>query len=90
MKRRERWRTVLDAEAERWSKKSCDQLRSELKDLCVYEIEFESINHQIEVELLENTDEYVHVLISVDDGTLPASLSPVSCSFVQRDRDSQA
>ena len=60
-----------------------------MKDLCVYEIEFESIKHQVEVELLENTNEYVHVVISVDDGTLPASLSPVSCSFVQRGSDSQ-
>jgi len=36
----------------------------------------------VEVELLEDTELYIHVGISVDDGSLPASLWPAASSFV--------
>lgn len=85
MKRRERWHKVLQSEVARWSSKSCDQLRAELKDSKEYEVEFESVIHQVEVELLENTAAYVHVSVAVDDGTLPASIFPASTSFIRRD-----
>ena len=85
MKRRERWHNVLQTEVARWSSKSCDQLRAELKDSKQYEVEFESVIHQVEVELLENTAAYVHVSVAVDDGTLPASICPASTSFIRRD-----
>lgn len=85
MKRRERWHKVLQAEVARWSSKTCDQLRAELKDSKEYEVEFESVIHQVEVELLENTAAYVHVSVAVDDGTLPASICPASTSFIRRD-----
>ena len=85
MKRRERWHKVLQSEVARWSSKSCDQLRAELKDSKEYEVEFESVIHQVEVELLENTAAYVHVSVAVDDGTLPASICPASTSFIRRD-----
>ena len=84
MNRRERWRAVLDAEIKRWSEKSYEELRSELSDMRVYEVEFESVQHQVEVELLENTPDYLHVSISVDDGTLLASLRPTTDSFIRR------
>jgi len=86
MSRREEWRQVLDAEIERWSEKSCEQLITELHEVRCYEVEFESKRYQVEVELLENTKEYVHVILSVDDGSLPWSISPVSRSFI-RQRD---
>ncbi len=85
MKRRERWHKVLQTEVARWSNKSCDQLRAELKDSKEYEVVFESVIHQVEVELLENTAAYVHVSVAVDDGTLPASICPASTSFIRRD-----
>lgn len=82
MKRREQWRPVLDAELKRWSAKSCEQLLAELPEVQAYETEFENKMYQVEVEILENTEKYVHVLVAVDDGSLPASLSPLSSSFI--------
>ena len=82
MSRREEWQKVLDAEVNRWSAKSCEQLASELHDLQAYEVEFDSKHYQVEVELLENTERYLHVMVAVDDGSLPASLSPLTHSFI--------
>ena len=39
--------------------------------------------YQVEVEILENTEKYVHVLVAVDDGSLPAGLLPLSSSFIR-------
>ncbi len=89
MKRREEWRPVLDAEVGRWLEKSYEQLLSELPEVTVYEIEFAAKQYQVEVELLENTTEYVHVLVSVDDGSLPASLFPLSHTFIRRKSDAE-
>ena len=83
MKRREQWRPVLDAELKRWRAKSSEQLLAELRDQQTYEIEFENKMYQVEVEILENTEKYVHVLVAVDDGTLPAALLPLSSSFIR-------
>jgi len=84
MGQREEWRKVLDAELERWSAMSCDQLISELRDLQAYEVELDSKKYQVEVELLENTDSYLQVMIAVDDGILPASISPLTHTFVHQ------
>jgi len=73
---------VLDSEVRRWSAMSCDQLVSELRNLQAYEVEFDSKNYQVEVQILENVDKHVRVLVAVDDGSLPASLSPVTHIFV--------
>jgi hypothetical protein len=88
--RREGWQSVLDAEVKRWSAMSAAQLISELPDVRVYEVEFESKNYQVEVDLLENTQEYVNVAVTVDDGTLPASIFPLSCNFIRKKEDSKA
>jgi hypothetical protein len=82
VKQREQWRPVLDAELNRWSAKSSEQLLAELEEVQAYEIEFENKKYQVEVEILENTEKYVHVGMAVDDGTLPAALSPLSTSFI--------
>jgi hypothetical protein len=85
MRRRDEWRKVLDSEMERWTAMSCEQLLAELRDPpLVYEVEFDSKVHQVEVELLENTEEYLHVMVGIDDGSLPASMFPVSQSFICR------
>ena len=84
MNRREEWRKVLESEMKRWSAKSCSQLISELHDLQAYEVEFDSKKYQVEVELLENTEQYLHVSVAVDDGSLPASISPVTGSFIRQ------
>lgn len=88
MSRREAWGKVLDAEVERWSAKSCEQLVCELQDLQAYEVEVDSKKYQVEVEILEDTAEYVHVMVAVDDGSLPASISPLARSFVSSKRQS--
>ena len=82
MSRRMAWQKVLDSEVKRWSAMSCGQLVSELHGVQAYEVEFESQQYQVEVELLENTEKYLHVLVSVDDGSLPASISPLTHSFI--------
>jgi hypothetical protein len=83
MKRREQWRPVLDAEVKKWSAKSCAGLIAELPDEHVYEVEFGGKQYQVEVHLLKNTDRYVHVGVSVDDGSVPASFRPLSESFIR-------
>jgi hypothetical protein len=83
LKRREEWRPALEAEIKRWSAMSCDQLISALSDEQVYEIEFESKTLQVEVELLENTESYVHVIISIDDGHWLRAMHPLSSSFIR-------
>jgi hypothetical protein len=84
MTRREEWKRVLDAETERWSAKSCDQLVDELCELRSYEILFDSKKYQVEVELLENTNEYVRVVLAVDDGSLPWSVAPATVTFIRQ------
>jgi len=83
MKRREQWRSVLEAEVKRWKAKSCKQLTAQLAGEQAYEVEFNGKSHQVEVQILENTDTYVHVVVSVDDGSLFASLHPLSQSFIR-------
>jgi hypothetical protein len=83
MSRREQWRPVLDTEAKKWSAKSWAELSAELSDVKAYEVELEGRKYQVEVQLLENTDEYAHVNVSVDDGSIPASFRPLSSSFIR-------
>jgi len=63
---------------------SCAQLISPLSGEQAYEVEFESKKYQVEVELLENTAHYVHVMVAVDDGILPASIVPLTSFFICR------
>jgi hypothetical protein len=79
---RKQWTPVLDQETKRWSAKSCAQLIGELAGVVAYEVEFESQRYQVEVEILEDTAAYVNVMVSVDDGSLPASIRPVSTNFL--------
>ncbi|HKN15557.1 MAG TPA: hypothetical protein VJX47_01345 [Candidatus Sulfotelmatobacter sp.] len=83
MNRREPWRPVLDAEVKKWSAKSCASLITELRDAEAYEVEVDGRKYIVEVQLLENTDKYVHVCVDVDDGSIPASFRPLSESFIR-------
>lgn len=87
MSRRDNWRKVLDAEVKRWSALSWERLVADLRDGQEYEVEVDGRRYEVEAELLENTDEYIHVAIAVDDGTLPASLRPLTESFIRRKSD---
>ena len=84
MNRRQIWRKVLELEVQRWSAVPCDRLLSELSEIKVYVVEYESKAYQVEVEILENTATYVHVSVRVDDGSLPASIVPVPHSIICR------
>jgi hypothetical protein len=80
--RRQQWRRVLDAETSRWSGKSCEELIVALHEPQTYQVEFESKTFQVEVQLLENTERYVHVMLAVDDGVLPGAMIPATSSFI--------
>lgn len=72
MTRREQWRRVLDIEVQRWSAMTPEQLASALDKEQVYEVELDSKTYQVEVEMLKSTEECFHVMVAVDDGSLPA------------------
>ena len=81
MSRREEWRKVLQSELSRWSSMSRNDVLAELRTRGVYEVVAESKRYQVEVELLEDTPEYLHLSIAVDDGSLPPSIRPESETF---------
>ncbi|HXE09115.1 MAG TPA: hypothetical protein VN612_14535 [Acidobacteriaceae bacterium] len=85
--RRAKWAPVLGAEVTRWSGKPCEQLIDELRESQAYQIEVESKLYQFEVLLVENTSDYVHVTISVDDGRLPESMFPLTEGFIKEKTD---
>ena len=72
----------LDREVELWCRKDYRTLLKELKDVVAYEGSDVSSKYQVEVQLLESTPEYVHVMVAVDDGTLFRSFKPLSWSFI--------
>jgi hypothetical protein len=82
MSRRKQWRRVLDVEVRRWSAMTPEQLASALDEIQVYEVQLDSKMYQVEVEMLESTEEYLHVRVAVDDGSLPASIVPETQTFI--------
>jgi hypothetical protein len=88
MRRRDEWRKVLDAETGRWSAKSCEQLIAELHEVQAYEVVVDSKSYQVEVEIIENTQENIHVALGVDDGSLPWSINPESRTFIRKKKES--
>ena len=79
---KEHLRSLLDAEIDAWSRKSFAQLVDVLTDAVTYERGSEADFHQFEVQLLEHEAEYVHVSISIDDGSLLKSIAPLTHSFI--------
>lgn len=75
---------MLQREMSRWSSMSSNDVLAELGTRDVYEVVVASRQYQVEVVVLENTPEYLHVGIAVDDGSLPASIRPESESFLCR------
>jgi len=64
---------------------SSEDLISKLHDLRTYEVEFDSRKYQVEVELLENGENYIQIIVAVDDGSLPASLFPLTQTFIRKE-----
>jgi hypothetical protein len=77
--RHKRWEIVANAEIAKWSELSYEQLVSALSSVHCYEVEYEQIRHQIEVEIILLTPECVHVALSADDGCM----SSVTRGFVR-------
>ena len=84
MDRHKEWQKVLDAEVRRWSSMSYWDLISKLRDGETYEVDLDSKKYQVEVELSENREDYVQIIVAVDDGSLPASLFPLTQTFVRK------
>jgi len=59
-----------------------EQLLEKVSQSQDYEVTFELKQYQVEVDILENTEAYIHLAISVDDGTLPASIFPLTTSII--------
>lgn len=85
---RAEWRAILDTEVKKWLDMPYDQLILRLAELNAYEVEFQSKKYQVEVELLENNAEYIHVMVAVDDGRLPAALFPLTDVFIRKKPES--
>jgi hypothetical protein len=83
-------KTVLEQETARWSAKSHEQLLSELREGQAYEVALNSKRYTVGVELLESTPTYLNVAVAVDDGSMPASIRPLSRTFLRRKDDSGA
>ena len=83
MTRRQEWDRVLTEELERWAAKPWPQVLADIEDGNVaYEVIWDSKTYQVEADLLENIQEYLHVSIAVDDGSLPESICPAFRSFI--------
>jgi hypothetical protein len=82
MNRRREWQKVLDCEVRRRSAMPWQQLVTALHDLQAYEVDLDSKTYTVEVELIENTETYLHVTVAVDDGALPASIAPLTETFI--------
>jgi hypothetical protein len=50
----------------------------------VFERTFEGIDVQVEILLLESTPEYVHLMVSVDDGGVWAYAPPSQSTIIRR------
>lgn len=83
MTNRDEWRLVLEAQIKRWEAKTCQQLISELAQIVTYEGEFDSTKYQVEVQLVENTERYLHVIIAVDDASLWGAMRPLTSGFIK-------
>jgi hypothetical protein len=82
--RREGMERVLNAESERWSSMSVEQVIAELRESQNYQVTVDAQIYQFEVDLLENTDKYVHVAVSVDDGRFLSSINPLTKGFIKQ------
>jgi RNA binding exosome subunit len=80
--KRDDLRPYLQRELDKWSAKSYDTLRQELKDGNYTKADKDDAYH-LEVDLLENCDDYVHVSVAVCSERVRWScIHPLSASFL--------
>jgi len=75
-------RDLLDHETSDWSQKSYSHLIEELADVVAYTRGEGANFHQFEVEMIEQELEYVHVIMSIDDGSFARSFTPLTRGFI--------
>jgi hypothetical protein len=73
---------LLDAEVDELSRRSYATLVDDLSDVLAYERGGGASYHQFEVQMIEHEPDYVHILVSVDDGGFLRSFSPITRSFI--------
>ena len=82
MRKREEWRPILDAELKRWSATPLDEIVEKLRECQCYEVVSGSKKYQVEIEMVENTEAYIHLMLSVDDGSLLHSIFPLTDGLI--------
>ena len=81
--KREELRPYLDHEIAKWSAKSYQTLREELRDGNFADAANPSAEYHLEVDLLENRNDYVHVSVAVCSERVRWScFHPLSRSFL--------
>lgn len=78
------WQEILDTEVARWSGLPLTELVAVLREVQAYQVERDLKHYQVEVELIEDAAKYVHVSVSVDDGSLPRGIVPLTHSFIRQ------
>ena len=79
---KKRLQDLLDAETSDWSQKSFASLAEELTDVVAYQRGNEADYHQFEVQMIEHEPDYVHVIVSIDDGSFLKSFAPLTRGFI--------
>lgn len=79
-------RQVLGRELAAWSALTCQELRERVPGGLSYETGAGAGRVQVELEILEDEPEYVHVCVTVSDLSTPLAKQPVSSSFIVDER----
>ncbi len=75
-------KAIAVREALEWSRKPIEVLRQELNEATGYERDGDEGWLQCEVLLLEDEANYVHVSVTVDDGSARWARTPIGTSFL--------
>jgi hypothetical protein len=75
-------RELLMQETLAWAERSPTDIVADLAKPATYRRGTGDTWHEIEVMLLEATDDYIHVKTSIHDGSLVWALKPITSSFL--------
>jgi hypothetical protein len=75
-------RELLSKETIAWAEREPADIVAELGTPQIYRRGAGDTWHELEVTLVEATDEYIHVKTSIHDGGLVWSLKPITSSFL--------
>jgi hypothetical protein len=75
-------RELLMQETLAWAARSPTDIVADLAKPAIYRRGAGDTWHEIEVMLLESTDDYIHVKTSIHDGSLVWALKPITSSFL--------